>query len=243
MADEQQAIVARYYWPNKLGRIYLLALEDVKGRSGINAVLNQAKLRYLINNYPSSDLSLGWSFEEMSAVNQALEELYGPLGGRAVAIRAGRASLHYFLEDLGAIVGITNLALRLLPLSMKIKEGLNAIADTFNKTSDQIVRVEEQPERFLFHVDRCPVCWGRTAAQPVCHLTLGVLEETLHWATNGREFNIQETLCIARGDPSCTYVIPKRPTNGRSPLSLTSPPLNTGRPVVPDDARQRSDAG
>ena len=34
-----------YYWPNKMGRMFLLALEDVMGKNGVNAVLNLAKLR------------------------------------------------------------------------------------------------------------------------------------------------------------------------------------------------------
>ena len=48
--DEQgtAASKARYYWPNKMGRMMLLALEDVMGKNGVNAVLNLAKLRHLI---------------------------------------------------------------------------------------------------------------------------------------------------------------------------------------------------
>lgn len=212
MADEQQdAFQRRYYWPNKLGRIYLLSLEDVMGKNGVNAVLNQARLRHLINNLPPNTLDLGWSFEEMAALNLALEELHGPLGGRGLAVRAGRASLYHFLEDLGAIMGIADVTFRLLPLGITMKAGLNAIADTFNKTSDQIVRVEEREGQFLFYVDRCPVCWGRSAEEPVCYALLGLLQEAMHWVTGGKNIRVVETACLAMGNSACIYEIEKRP--------------------------------
>jgi hypothetical protein len=84
-SEEPQSPERRYYWPNKLGRIVLLSLDDVMGRKGLNAVLNLAKLRHLINNYPINNLDLGWSFEEMASLCQALEDMHGPLGGRGLA--------------------------------------------------------------------------------------------------------------------------------------------------------------
>ncbi len=80
--QNQEEPTVQYYWPNKMGRMLLLSLEDVMGRNGVNAVLNLAKLRHRINNYPPNNLDLGWSFEEMGALNQALDDMYGPRGGR-----------------------------------------------------------------------------------------------------------------------------------------------------------------
>lgn len=211
-SNGQQGVVpARWFWPNRLGRFYLLSLEDVAGRNSLNAILNQAGLRHLINNYPPNNLDLGWSFAEMAALNQALEDVYSPRRGRGIAVRAGRASLHYLEEDLGAVLGMTDLGFLLFPLGAKMKAWLNALADTFNRTSDQTVRVEEEPDRFLFHIDRCPVCWGRHADAPICHAHLGLLQEGMHWATNGRNIRVEEILCIAKGNPSCTYAVDKKP--------------------------------
>ncbi len=200
-----------YYWPNKLGRITLLSLQDVMGRKGLNAVLNLAKLRHLINNYPPNNLDLGWSFAEMAALNQALEDAHGILGGRGLAVRAGRASLYYILKDFGAVVGIGDLAFRFLPLRRKMSLTLHALAETFNKTSDEIVRLEQEPDRFLYHVDRCPVCWGRSAEEPICRLTLGTLQEAMYWATGGKNIRVDEVACFATGDTTCTFAVDKRP--------------------------------
>lgn len=212
-ADDNQTNAPQviYYWPNKMGRMMLFALEDVLGKNGVNAVLNLAKLRHRINNYPPDNLDLGWSFDEMGALNQALDDTYGPRGGKGLAIRAGRAGLYYAVKDFGSVLGIADLAIRLLPMGIKMKVGLNAMVDTFNKTSDQIVRLEEDADHFYYHIVRCPVCWGRHSTVPICHAGLGLLQEGLHWVTGGKNIRVEETECIAKGDPTCLYVIDKRP--------------------------------
>ncbi len=200
-----------YYCPNKLGRIALLSFEDVMGRKGLNTVLNLAKLRHLINNYPPNNLDLSWSFSEMAALNQGLEDLHGSLGGRGLAIRSGRASLYHILKDFGAVLGIGDLTFRFLPFRRKMRATLLALAETFNKTSDQVVRLEEEPDHFLYRVERCPVCWGRSAEEPICHVTLGLLQEAMFWATRGKNIRVEEVACLAAGDAACTFSIDRRP--------------------------------
>lgn len=202
---------AQFFWPNRMGRMYLLALEDVMGKNGVNALLNQCGLRRRIGNYPPDNLDLGWSFQETSALNQALDHVYGEDEGKGLAVRAGRAWFHYALKDFMAVLGIADVAFRLLPLGMKVKLGLNAMAETFSKTSDEIVRVEEGDKFFYYHVDRCPVCWGRAAEEPICGAHLGLLQEGVHWVSGGRKIAVSEVQCVAKGDPSCTYAIGRRP--------------------------------
>jgi len=200
----------QYYWPNRLARMYLLSLEDVMGKQSLGSVLSLADLGRITNNYPPDSLDLGWSFEDMAALNQALDEMYGESSGRRLAVRAGKLCFHYALEDFGAVLGISDLAIRLLPLRAKLKAWLNAMAETFNKTSDQVVRVEETEEHFLYHVDRCPICWGRSTSEPFCHSGLGLLEEGVRWASGGKDILVSESACIAMGDDSCTYTIDKQ---------------------------------
>jgi hypothetical protein len=79
------------YYPNKIARIALMAIEDVMGKNGLNAILNLAGLSHLIDNYPPDNLERQFDFADFSAINGALEEMYGPRGGRGLALRAGRA--------------------------------------------------------------------------------------------------------------------------------------------------------
>jgi predicted hydrocarbon binding protein len=201
----------RYNYPNKMGRIILLAMEEIMGRNGVNAVLNLAKLRRLINNYPPNNFDRQFAFEDVGAIQQALEDMYGPRGGRGLALRAGRACFKYGLKEFGPVLGIADLAFRLLPLNMKLKVGAEVFADTFNKYTDQRVRLTDDEDQIYWHIERCPICWGRKSDIPCCHLAVGILQESLYWVSGGKNFSVQETSCIARGDEACTVVIEKRP--------------------------------
>jgi hypothetical protein len=133
---ERQA--TKYYYPNKMGRIILLAMEEVMGRNGVNAVLNLAKLRHLVNNYPPNNFDRQFPFEELGAIQQALDEMYGPRGGRGLSLRAGHMCFKFGLKEFGPVLGIADLAFRLLPLGMKLKVGFEVLAETFNKFTDQM---------------------------------------------------------------------------------------------------------
>jgi predicted hydrocarbon binding protein len=210
-SGERDSAAGKFLLPNKLGRVLLASLEDVMGRAGLGVILSHAKLRHLINNYPPSNLDLGWTFEETAALLQALEEIHGARAGQGVAMRAGRASLHYIQQDLDAVLGASEGPLRLVPLARKLKAGLHALADMYNKTSDQVVRVEDQGAQLLFRVDRCPVCWGRHSTAPICHMQAGLLEEAVSWVSGGQNLAVQEAECIAGGGSCCSFAIDKRP--------------------------------
>ena len=150
---------SNFYYPNKIARIFLLAMEEIMGKNGLNAVLNMAKQPNLIDNYPPDNLDKQFDFAQFSALNAALEEMYGPRGGRGLALRGGRASFARGLQGFGALAGVGDLAFKVLPLGAKLKMGLPAMAGIFTQVSDQISRVEEKDDHFDYYIDRCPCCW------------------------------------------------------------------------------------
>jgi predicted hydrocarbon binding protein len=152
-----------------------------------------------------------FSFQNISAIYAALEELYGPRGGQGVAIRCGRVSFKYILREFGPDIGLSDPAFRLLPPHSKIREGLIILANVFNQSSDQSIRVEETDTNYLWHIERCPICWGRHSNTPVCHGVVGMLQEALYWVSGGKFFSVEEYLCVARGDPACTVRIDREP--------------------------------
>ena len=202
-----------YFYPNKIGRIYLLAMEEVMGKGGINAVLNLAKLSHWIDNYPPANLSKEIDFADFSNLNQAIEEMYGPRGGRGLALRAGRASFADGLSEFGALIGVGELAFKVVPLGTKLKVGLRAMAETFTKFSDQTTDVVEEEDRFVYRIHRNPVCWGRKADRPVCYAAVGILQEGLRWVSGGKDFRVEEFTCIAMGADMCQFAIYKEPLN------------------------------
>ncbi len=201
-----------YYYPNKFALITLDAFEQVMGKNGLNAILNLAHLSHLIDNYPPDNLSKEFEFADYTAINLALEEMYGPRGGRGLALRAGRALFADALRNFGALAGVGDLAFKVLPLPAKLRIGLPAMARIFSQISDQKTTVKEQGNEILYTIHRCPVCWGRSGEdRPVCFIAVGLLQEGLKWVSGGSEFRVNESKCVAMGDDVCEFVIQKNP--------------------------------
>ena len=127
-----------YYYPNKFARITIEAMEEVMGENGLKAILNLAGLSHLIGNYPLDNLEKEFDFADYTALNVALEDMYGPRGGRGLALRAGRATFAQGLRAFGALAGVGDLAFKVLPLNAKLKIGVPAMANIFSQFSDQL---------------------------------------------------------------------------------------------------------
>lgn len=197
---------------NTFALVTLKAFEEINGRNGVNAILRHANLPDLINNYPPHDREKVFDFADYSAIMQSLEEIYGRRGGRVFALRAGRATFNELLATYGGLVGVSDLAFRLIPLKIKLRIGINAMAKVFNMVSDQETVVYERPKFFYYVVKRCPVCWSRSGENlPVCFSQVGLLKEGLHWVSNGLEFDIKEIQCRAMGHQECAFEINKEP--------------------------------
>lgn len=209
----QSIPVSGYANSNKFGRITLIALEEVMGKHGVNAILNLAQLSYFINAYPPSNLERKFDFAYTSGLMGALEEMYGVRGGRVFALRVGKATFEDLLNNYGAMAGVTDLTLRLIPLHLKVKIGLSAMARVFSQASDQLSHVEDMGDHFRYVIRRCPACWGRRSENPSCYLMAGILAAGLKWVSSGRDFRVVETKCIAMGAEACEFIIPKDPVN------------------------------
>jgi predicted hydrocarbon binding protein len=203
---------AGLYYPSKFGLITIKALEDVMGKNGLNAILNLAGLNIYTDNYPADNLEKTFDFADLSSINIALEEMYGPRGGRGLALRAGRATFADALKNFGALAGVGDLAFKVLPLQAKLRIGIPAMAKIFSQVSDQHSTVEERENEFVYTIHKCPVCWGRSGVdKPVCFIAVGLLQEGLKWVSGGNEFRVNESKCVALGESVCEFIIQKEP--------------------------------
>lgn len=200
-----------FYYPNKFARIIVQALEEVMGKNGLNAILHLADLSEYINNYPADNLEKEFDFAYLTALCVALEDMYGPRGGRGLALRAGRACFADALRGFGALAGVGDLAFKVLPLAAKLKIGLPAVANIFTQFSDQISNVTEEADKYVYTLERCPMCWNRKADRPVCYIGQGLLQESLRWVSGGHEFKVDMATCLAKGDDMGRYWIYKEP--------------------------------
>jgi len=206
-------IPSGYYYPNRFALILLKALEEIMGRNGLNAVLNMGGLSHWITNPPPDNMEKSeFDFAYMAALNEALEEMYGRRGGRGLQLRLGRVLFVEGLANFGALVGASDLAFKIMPLSTKLKAGLPAVAKVFDSLSDQTSYVVDPGEdHYLYHIARCSMCWDRKVDHPVCFIATGILEEALRWVSSGRTFRVDEITCIGMGDQTCSYAIYKEP--------------------------------
>jgi len=200
-----------YFYPNKMGRILLISMEEVMGRNGLNALLNLTNMREWIQELPPDNLEKAFDFAYISNLNRGLEEVYGPRGGRGLALRGGRAIFSRGLKQFGALAGVGDLAFKVLPLGTKLKIGVPAVARIFTQFSDQNSRVVDHGDHFLYYIDQCSMCWERKTDRPICYIAVGILQEALRWVSGGLEFRIEELECIAMGAESCVFKIDKEP--------------------------------
>ena len=195
----------------------LEAAEEVAGKNGLGIVLRQANLEHLIDNYPQEKLAVSGtiSYGEYANLNTGLLNFFGR-AARSMTIRIGRISTRRAIDQQSALFGIAALmAAKIMPLSMQLKMLFDAQISGFQKLSksvgeEYVAHAEDCGDHFIFSIQTCAMCAGKTASQPICHLYTGTLQESIKWLT-GKDLDVRELECRALGAPSCVWQINKKP--------------------------------
>ena len=211
MTGERMNRQDQFFYPNKMGNILLRALKELLGRETMDLVMQEGGIGDLLADPPPNDFTKAYPFRGVSGITAGLENVFGTEGGRQKAIELGHLSFVRGIFDFDPMLGIIDMPRRLMPLSMKIRLGLDIFGVVFNRFSDQIVKVSEDDAHYLWIITRCPVCWQREVTGPACQLATGILQEALSWVSNGRQFHVEQTSCLAAGDLDCTIAITKQP--------------------------------
>lgn len=198
--------------PNDALRLLMLAVEEVLGADGLKTVLHKAQLERYIGKPPPKNLELGARFSEYAAVEQAVEDVVGGRGAKAVLLRVGRATFNYAMREQSAVLGLAGQALRVMPLPMtaKMKLLLEQMVGAANKTVNQPTRLEEDADSFTWVVDHCICLYRPHHPAPCCAVTMGGLVEAMKWLTD-KTFPVQEVTCMNLGADACRMRIPKNP--------------------------------
>jgi predicted hydrocarbon binding protein len=199
-----------YYYPNKIGRVYLDTLEQIIGAQAMPDFLRGCGLAHYIGAYPPHNLNRNFDFADFSMLVAGLEQAQAEGSVKAgTTTRAGRLC---YAEGMKAFGSVTFrhfiVGFQVLPLNLKVKMGLLAMTTIFTTLSDQHTEVVEHDDHYDYVIHTCPMCWGRHAETPICDGAVGLLEEGLYWATEVH-FTVTETQCHARGDETCTLRIDK----------------------------------
>lgn len=154
---------------------------------------------------------VGIPYEDTTRFPTNLEALFGQAGGRGLALRIGRAAFKYGLKQYGEEAGLTSVEFRLLPPTRRLETGLRILSEVIIRETGDQVTLQDQDTHWLWRSERCPMCWGRTAEDACCYMTVGMLQEFMSWAAGGRVFRVAEVACRAAGAEACVYQIEKRP--------------------------------
>jgi predicted hydrocarbon binding protein len=201
----------QFFYPNIWGRSILTSANEILGDNGVNALLNLAGLQEYIGNYPPDNIRKEFPFSHVARLQQALYDMYGSRGARVFATRGGEQTFRHSMDKYDKVQRAAQAAMRVGSTEMRNRVGLQFFSKFFNTVSDQIVRIDDDETYWYWIIERCPMCWERTADEPVCHLGVGVLNAASTWATGGVKFRIQEIDCKAKGDEHCVYALEKSP--------------------------------
>jgi predicted hydrocarbon binding protein len=191
---------------NSLMRQALTSMQEVMGDNGLNAVLKSCGLERYAGNFPPNNLEPAIKTAQYAQLNQAIEDFYGR-GGKGILRRIGKASFQYGIREQAALMGVAGVALKLMPERQRIKFILNGMADALKKSNPQVEAwVDESGDRLAYVDATCGICHSRHSDRPVCHLYIGSVTEAVQWAT-GREYEIVETHCSAKGDDYCRFEV------------------------------------
>ena len=194
--------------PDLINQAFMEGVEENIGLAGIHAVANQV---HALRFSPEGPEKPGSVAEGPWLTQQALEELYGPRGGRGIALRAGRSSFKYILRLHGGRLGLTDLNFRLLPAPIRLKTGLAAMASLLSESGWQKITFSEDGGAWFWRVEGCVLCRGRKAGEPLCAFLIGLLQEFLSWASGGKVYGVTEVECCATGGKACLFRVDQKP--------------------------------
>ena len=200
-----------YLFSPAIKGVILKGLEEVIGQSDTDVVLKMSGLPQLGESNPIAGHKELISYHDLTHIHSSLESLYGWRGGQGVAWKMGRAYFTIGLRTYGKKMGLLDLEYRLLPLSHKLKAGLQRFARLMSWGGDSTFRLEEDRRQYYWIIENCPFCWQRHADHPICHTQVGMLQEYFYWASGGKNYNLKETQCIAAGAEACVIAIDKQP--------------------------------
>jgi predicted hydrocarbon binding protein len=137
-----------------------------------------------------------------------LEARFGRLAAAGVAYRLGGISFRNLARSLGGKAGLTGLPFRLLPLRIRLKQGLLALRGLFAEFGGRGIQLEEQGKKLFWRLQDCPICAHlEPPGAPACSPMTGMLKEAVTWISGGKAFEVEEITCRRAGDADCVFLI------------------------------------
>jgi predicted hydrocarbon binding protein len=174
-------------------RATLDATSEILGDNGLKALLNYAKLGYILNSIPDYSFTKSYEEREFSALTASFYSILGTSGAKALFRLIGKTIGIKILES-GAFNSFAD-----LPTDEKALKVLEIYAMATGKG-----KAFREGDVIVYDNPQCTACTGLKDTTPVCTALNGMFEEFFRWAgVTGKK--VVETKCIAMGDTTCRY--------------------------------------
>jgi predicted hydrocarbon binding protein len=203
--------------PSLLLNILFTQVDEMMGRRSLIMLLRQAGLTKYVDQLPPMDDTPSITVEQYSRLLANIYEIFGAQGSRPIFLRGGRLGAAELRRQRPAQFVVSSIALKLLPVNRRMQIVLERLIEQGTEMYGATYRLQEQDEAFVLDLTDCPYCaeiTRRRGAQnvpitkPVCHIPVAILTEMMEWAT-GRKHLVEESACIAMGDPTCRFRVSK----------------------------------
>ncbi len=169
------------------------ATSEILGDNGLKALLNYAKLGYILDNIPDYSFTKSYEEHEFSALTASFYSILGTSGAKAL------------FRLIGKTIGLKVLAsgvfdsFKELPTDEKALKVIEIYAAASGKG-----KAFREGDTIVYDNPQCTACTGLKDDTPVCTALNGAFDEFFRWAgVTGKK--MVETKCIAMGDATCRY--------------------------------------
>ncbi len=192
-----------------MSQIIKPAMDEILGLEVVNQLQEKASL--IMDGQKiqgSQDLN---PVVDVHSIQASLVEMYGCQAGSGLTIQIGRTCFQNLLRYHGTDLGLSEMPFRLLPLSRKIDQGSEILANFFSEVTNQEIAWEKSESDFTWQIRNPQDNSTKTVSSPICMLVRGMLQEAFYWMSSGRTFIFRENCCHRPGEQACTIQIESKP--------------------------------
>jgi predicted hydrocarbon binding protein len=194
--------------PVRFFRLFLDTMVAELGRDTLETVLEKADLPVelaapKISPRSAPVDSAQSAIQAYARIQKAMRIYYGR-GARGSLTRIGRLMWIRSLESATFSDKAQSQFVRSLPVGLRPKPALELLARMMREKSAGVTVHSQDTDLLL--VDHSSAALGQGETNPICYVTLGLIQENLFWAT-AHEHDIEEVSCCAAVGHGCEFRI------------------------------------
>jgi len=190
---------------NRLAQLFIESAIQEVGADKLPLILAENHLApSLLDRGPHVKLAGSDAARGYASLQQALCLFYGH-GARGILIRIGAGMWIRMIAQAGFREKAELEIARRLPVPARRRRMLELLAG-YLREGGGAASVHTLDLDLLLVDHSAAATVNQTSAEPICFVTLGLIQEALFWAT-GQEVDVEEIACKAAGAPACEFKI------------------------------------